>query len=215
MQPENLKTIGERTMSEQEAKRLVVVIGPRGAGKTCILWRLKRGEYLGKKSQRTIGYQVDDELRDPQVIEIGGQEAWEELMEQLGWIQTASMIFFVMDSTQPSDLERYSRFITNHPEIERLIILANKVDKLTTSEYLEKRQYLKAHTKHRVIPCSAKTGRGFVDIEIVFTLVEERKKDEEEEKIEEQETTYSERELTAGKKQVEAILKEFEEAKER
>lgn len=148
------------------------------------------------------------------MIEIGGQEATEELMEQLGFTKAASMIFFVIDSTETADVERYRQYITKHPTIERLIILANKIDKLTTSEYVETMQYLKEHTKHRVIPCSAKTGRGFVDIEIAFTLVEERKKDEEEEPAEKQESIYSESELTAGKKQVEAILKEFEESEE-
>ncbi|MFX0094853.1 MAG: Rab family GTPase, partial [Candidatus Hodarchaeota archaeon] len=204
--------IGGRTMSDVK-KYTVVFVGAWSSGKTSVRRRLKEGDFK-EIEPPTIGVAVDDtENGEIEIIEIGGQEGFEELLEKLGYKKGADLFIYIIDSTRESDFKRYFEFIQRHSEIENLIILINKMDlkQQIVSKYQEHIQ----HLKHPYYECSAKTGEGFIEIEEELIFIDDwRKEPEMAEPEEEPKAVYSEAEIAEAKRKAQEVLKKHRAKKE-
>lgn len=141
-------------------KEYTLVIGPTAAGKTCILWRIRFGEFLGDP-RPTPGLSDPYKVGDSYICELGGHKSFQVLLESLR--QNASLIVFVIDITKDNDFEAYQSFAEKYPN-ENLILAANKIDKLDLDKEYQNLQNIISDypkfrdVKHYIIPCSAKTG---------------------------------------------------------
>ncbi|MFX0063250.1 MAG: ADP-ribosylation factor-like protein [Candidatus Hermodarchaeota archaeon] len=138
-----------------------LVIGPTAAGKTCILWRIRFGEFLGDP-RPTPGLSDPYKIGDNYIYELGGHQSFQTLLDPL--VQDASLIIFVIDITKEDDFEAYQNFVKKYPH-ETLILATNKIDQLDPSKnYQDYQDLITAYPKFRdikhIVPCSAKTGDG-------------------------------------------------------
>lgn len=160
-------------------KHFVLVAGPTAAGKTSILQRLKTGTF--KPTLPTAGYH-EDTINGVKVVEIAGHETYQQRYLRDVLQQHPMVIFFVVDVTRPPDVTAYHDFMRmlardDAPEdqamTKKVVVLVNKMD-LVDNDLSRVPPALKEATREHVgtddrrhnviIPCSAKTGMGMMDI---------------------------------------------------
>ena len=193
---------------DTQRKRKILVIGPSESGKTCIVHRLKYGEFL-ERTSRTIGVSEEEVGEEIRIIEIGGQEKFEGLMDKLNLRQGAALIFYVIDINKEEDFKRYQQFVKEFSEEEKVTVLANKIDLLSLNPddvpiHLQ-------NLRHRIVLCSAKTGDNFMTMR--ETIMDVRRREPRRTETDEVAYTFSQAEKEEARKKAQAILKKFRRSK--
>ncbi|MFX0094740.1 MAG: GTPase domain-containing protein [Candidatus Hodarchaeota archaeon] len=190
-----------------------LVIGPTAAGKTCILWRIRFGEFLGDP-RPTPGLSDPFKIGAGYIYELGGHQSFQVLLEPLK--ENASFIVFVIDITKDQDFEEYQNFIKKYPN-ENLILAANKIDKLDPSRddqelQDEENAYPKfQNLRHNVILCSAKNGNGIWKLrEIINQESEKARTKQKRSRIDDSKLKYSEEEIEEARSEARKILEKYQ-----
>lgn len=128
-----------RSRGKSEASRIqLVVMGPGGVGKSCMVLRLIMNEFV-EDYDPTIEDNYRKQItvdRKPLVLDImdtAGQEEFDMLEDQ--WIRLGEgflLVFDVMDPSTVEEVEKKYKKIYRHKEIENIpvVLVGNKMDRL-------------------------------------------------------------------------------------
>lgn len=149
----------------------VLMLGLDGAGKTCLLYKMKLGEEV--KTIPTIGFNVETVEHNNKKLtiwDVGGQSAIRPLW--IHYFANTQAIMFVVDSCDKNSLEDVKKELHRVLEAEELkdsllLVVANKQDLPDAMKCQEVSEILElVSLKHKwgILECSAKSGEGINEI---------------------------------------------------